>query len=282
MPTRSRALNYRHHFHAGNFADLVKHAALTAALKLLQADKAPLLVIDTHAGAGRYRLDHRSVVSGEAAAAKRLMMDPEAPPVFVPLKRAVDEDSRRFDHFVYPGSPLLIARALRPVDRLLAFELREDDHAALTEALRPFRAASAVRADGYAEAARSLQEARGRVLLLVDPPYERGDEYEQVVRLARAVLPDRAEVTALIWTPLKDLETLDRLARELEALGPSRGLVAEVRLQPLTDPLKMNGCAVVALNPPPGLESPLETACAWVAARLGGPEASTRLWRLEA
>ncbi len=261
---------------------MVKHAAFTAALKLLQDDAAPLLVMDTHAGAGRYKLDHRSVVSGEAAAAKRLMMDPDAPPVFAPLKRAVGEDSRRFDHFVYPGSPLLMARALRSADRLLAFELREDDHAALTDVLRPFRGASAVLADGYAETARRLREARGRVLLLVDPPYERGDEYEQVVRLVRSALRASAEVAMLIWTPLKDLETLDRFIRELEALEPRRGLVAETRLQPLTDPLKMNGCAIVALGDPPGLEQALQAACDWVAARLGGSEASARVWKLEA
>jgi 23S rRNA (adenine2030-N6)-methyltransferase len=142
-------VNYRHHFHAGNFADLVKHAIVTAALARLQQDAAPLLVIDTHAGAGAYALDPASLLEGEAAAAARLARTDDAPPAFARLRQVMEKESARAGTTVYPGSPLLVADALRPRDRLVACELRADDHAALAELLRGTAGAEAVRGDGF-------------------------------------------------------------------------------------------------------------------------------------
>ena len=87
-------------------------------------------------------------------------------------------------------------------------------------------------------------------------------------------------VAVLVWAPLKDLETLDRLVREVEALRPPPGFVAEVRLRPPLDPMRMNGCAVLLLNPPAGVEAGIADAGAWIATRLGEAGASHRLWSL--
>jgi 23S rRNA (adenine2030-N6)-methyltransferase len=278
-------VNYRHHFHAGNFADLVKHAALTEALALLQQDARPLLVIDTHAGAGAYELDFRAIREGEAAAAKRLGMAQDAPPVFDRLKRVMREEAARVQTPIYPGSPLLVSRALRRQDRLVACELREDDHGALAQRLRRVGGRSeALRVDGYAEAPKRLaQLAEGRALLLVDPPYERADDYGRASGLLGEALRLAPETTALLWAPLKDLETLDCLVRSIEAVRPAPiGFVAETRLRPPLDPMRLNGCAIVVLNDPPGLQQAVEAASAWVAGQLGDAGASAPVWRLGA
>ena len=278
-------MNYRHHFHAGNFADLVKHAALTEALALLQQDARPLLVIDTHAGAGAYELDFRSMREGEAAAAKRLSMAEDAPPVFDRLKRVMRDEAARVQTPIYPGSPMLVARALRRQDRLVACELREDDHAALVQRLRRLGGQTeALRVDGYAEAPQRLARlGDARALLLVDPPYERADDYGRAAALLGEALRLAPDTTALLWAPLKDLETLDHLARSIEAIRPApTGFVVETRLRPPLDPMKLNGCAIVVLNDPSGLQQAVEAAAAWVAAQLGEAGASAPVWRLGA
>lgn len=282
-------MNYRHHFHAGNFADLVKHAVLLAALARLARGGEPLLVIDTHGGAGAYRIDRNR--PGEGEAARRLLEDADAPEVFAPLKAAIGLEPGS-GALVYPGSPLLVARALRPGDRLVACELQPEQHALLADRLRGFGpAAEALLADGYSEAPARLGAATAgvRPLLLIDPPYERGDDYDRLAAVVEASLRARPGTVVLIWAPLKDLETLDRLVRNLEQVlprtavkgGEGGGFVAEVRLRPPRDPLRLNGCALVVLNPPAGLAEAAEAACAWVAGTLGEPDGRGRVWLLQ-
>jgi 23S rRNA (adenine2030-N6)-methyltransferase len=272
-------LNYRHQFHAGNFADLVKHAALLAALEQLQRDPAALHVIDTHAGAGAYDLAPEALERGEAVAARRLA-EGDAPPVFDLLKQAIGRASSE-KGFVYPGSPLLIAERLRPQDGFVACELRPDDHGALVARIGGDPRIELLQRDGYDEAAARLRGSRGRSLVLVDPPFERADDYARVVDLLGRGLGSAPRTVFMVWAPLKDLETFDRLLREVEALGPRAGLVAEVRLRPPLDPMKLNGCAMIVLNAP-ALAPALQAACSWVAGAFGSSGGGGRVWPLAA
>jgi 23S rRNA (adenine2030-N6)-methyltransferase len=273
-------MNYRHAFHAGNFADLVKHATLTLVLTRLMADPTPLTVIDTHAGAGGYDLTGEMARrSGEAAAGVlRLMETPDAPAAFDALKSAVRGMNPKGGVTAYPGSPRLIAAALRPGDRYLACELRDDDKALLAETLAGTKGAQALQADGYATAAAETPRS-GRVFVLIDPPFERGDDYRNIVGALGAVLAKNPAATVAVWLPLKDLETLDALLRGVEGTG-AKALVAEARLRPLLDPLKMNGCAMLIVGAPEGLEGPLNDVCRWVVERLGDAGGQARVWRL--
>lgn len=269
-------MNYRHAFHAGNFADLVKHAALLAMLRELTASPEPLTVIDTHGGAGLYDLEGEMALrSGEAAVGiGRLMADAGAPASLQLLKKVVaglnPNGLRR-----YPGSPVLAAEALRKADRVIACELRPDDYDSLRRSLATYPNAKALKGDGYALLRE--QTPGGRLLVLVDPPFERPDDYDQAAGALHAVLRRNSSATVAIWLPLKDLETFDAFLRELEAPG---ALVVEVRLRPLLDPMKMNGCALVIANPPPALEGPLREACKWIVETLGESGGEARLWRL--
>ncbi|MDE2488924.1 MAG: 23S rRNA (adenine(2030)-N(6))-methyltransferase RlmJ [Alphaproteobacteria bacterium] len=263
-------MNYRHAFHAGNFADLVKHAGLLQLLKVLTATGAPLRVIDTHAGRGLYDLrGPEARKSGEAEAGiMRLMADPAAPAGFAPLIAAVRSLNGTGPVARYPGSPLLISGALRPTDSYAAYELRADEAAALREVLKGRKNVLARSGDGY-EAAQSGAPPSGRVLMVIDPPFERADEYGRIIATAAAVRRRNRAAMLFVWLPLKDLATFDAFLGEFEDAIHGPALVFETRLRPLTDPMKMNGCALVLVGAPEEVADPIEQICRWTAVTLG-------------
>jgi 23S rRNA (adenine2030-N6)-methyltransferase len=274
-------LNYQHAFHAGNFADLLKHALLIAALDGLTRDAAPLTVIDTHGGAGVYDLrGPQATVSGEAAQGiGRLMAARDAPPALKALEAAVARLNRKGETRLYPGSPRLVADRLRPTDRLVACELRPDEAGRLRQALKGAKAEVLV-ADGFATAAARARPGQ-RLLALIDPPYERADDHARAAEAARAILRRNPSAMVLIWLPLKDLESFDGFLRRLEAPGLPPALVVEARLRPLDDPMRMNGCALVALNPPAGFEEAAAQVAAWVVGACGEAGGEARVWPLD-
>jgi 23S rRNA (adenine2030-N6)-methyltransferase len=276
-------VNYRHAFHAGNFADLLKHAILTRLLGDLTASGGPLTVIDTHAGAGLYDLsgsEARRTGEGRAGIG-RLMADPAAPAAFEALKAAVRRANAPGAVRYYPGSPVLIAEALRPRDRYIACELRPDDHAALKQVLPRELGAVALRIDGWAHAANAAPAAPQRLLLLIDPPFESGDDYHQTLHLTASVLSVNPAAVVAIWLPIKDLTTYDGFLGEMEDLPDGSPLwSAEVRLRPLTDPMRLNGCAMIVVNAPVGLAAHARLATAWVAREIGEAGAVGRVTAL--
>jgi 23S rRNA (adenine2030-N6)-methyltransferase len=275
-------LNYRHAFHAGNFADLVKHGALTLIADRLVSLPEPLLVVDSHAGAGLYDLGgEMAQKSGEAeAGVLRLMADSLAPEAFRPLKAAVLNANRNGVIRLYPGSPVLVADRLRRDDEYIGAELRPDDFALLGKTLASSRGcARAIGNDGFGLVKLRAGDAR-RLFVVIDPPFEQPDDYDRILEVLRPVLQRPRPATVLVWLPLKDLETFDSFLRGLEALDPASALVVEARLQPLTDPMKMNGCALVILNPPQGIEAPLQAITEWVVRAAGGAGGKAKLWKL--
>lgn len=272
-------LNYRHHFHAGNFADVQKHAILLQALASLTADPTPLDVIDTHAGAGVYDLrgDMAQRSRESEAGVAPLLSGPATPAAFAPLKAGVAALNEGGPSHLYPGSPWLIARALRAGDRYRGCELRPDDHGALAQCLIEMARTSgatlrAIMTDGFALADR-LERSGERTLLLIDPPYERGDDYARIAQTLGRAHAARPGLAALVWAPVKDLETFDALLRALEGLPFQQGWAAEVRLRPLRDPMRLNGSALIGLGLPipPGTDA----ICAWAAAAASTGEAGS-------
>ena len=269
-PAAGFVLNYRHAFHAGNFADLVKHAALLRLLAELTASGGPLTVIDTHAGRGLYDLGGEEAKrSGEAeAGVLKLRTARDAPPELAPLRKAVADLNGGGPMRRYPGSPWLIAESLRPGDRYIACELRAEEHEALRAVLKGRgEAVRTLNADGYAAAVAECPP-RGRVLVLIDPPFEKADDYARIVETLAALRRKNRYTQALIWLPIKDLETLDSFLRDLEDEVAAPTLVAEARVKPLSDPMRMNGCALVLVDGP-DLAAPFAAICSWAAQALG-------------
>ena len=276
-------MNYRHAFHAGNFADLQKHAIVLALLKALTAEDAPLSVIDTHGGAGAYDLGgDMAQRSGEAAAGiGRLLAADDVPAVFASLVAAVKALNGGGEGSLYPGSPLLVAGALRKTDRYTACELRPDDFDSLRRTLAPYAFAQAIKDDGYTTAvsrAGKGAKSEARTFVLIDPPFERPDDYAQIVATTRAVLAKDKRAVIAAWMPLKDLETFDAFMRAMETVTTD-ALAAELRLRPLTDPMKMNGCAMVMVGAPQSTEGAIAQITTWLAENLGDTGAKARIWR---
>jgi 23S rRNA (adenine2030-N6)-methyltransferase len=279
-------MNYRHGFHAGNFADLAKHAALLALLRDLRQGETPLLVVDTHAGAGAYDLsDPDFARSREAEAGIKALLGAEVSDSLKPLagyvraKNAAAGFSGRIG--LYPGSPLLVLDHQRPADDYVGCELREDDFALLKRRVEP--RGQAVREDGYDVAVEAADDDKD-LLYLIDPPFERGDDYVRIVDCLHDVLALRPDARALVWLPLKDLETWDAFLRHMERDLVEGDLVrapdilaSELRLRPLTNPMKMNGCALVSVNPPEGFAPQLEAIARDVASLFGEPGAMARI-----
>jgi 23S rRNA (adenine2030-N6)-methyltransferase len=271
-------LNYRHAFHAGNFADLVKHAALLWLLAQMQRDGESLQVIDTHGGSGLYDLrGPEARRSGEAeAGVMRLMAQAPSAAEMASLVQAVGEANAGGETWLYPGSPWLIARGLRPGDRYDVFEMQPDEHARLSALMASRRGVATHGADGFAGAVDRLAPG-ARHLVLIDPPFERADDYERSCDLAAEALARDPSAALLIWLPLKDLHTLDVFVRDLEdACEPAPLLIAEARMRPLEDPMKMNGCALALINPPEGAQGVLQAICEAVVA--GAPGGKAQVW----
>ena len=272
-------MNYRHAFHAGNFADLGKHAVLTQLMRLLTARPAPLTVIDTHAGAGVYDLAGVEAKRTGEAAVDVLMDAPDAPSVFDDLKAAVRRVNTKDQRRYYPGSPVLIADSLRARDVLLACELRPDDHNALKGALPRQAGAEVLAADGWAVATDRAPAAPASCLIFVDPPFERPDDHAQALSVAAKILRRNSGAVIVIWLPIKDFASFDDFLGRVEdtAAAGCSILVAETRLRPLADPMIMNGCALIVINPPTGLEAPARAAVSWVARTLGDDDGEGRV-----
>ena len=270
-------MNYRHSFHAGNFADLVKHALVLWLLERRQA-LGPVTVIDTHAGAGLYDLTGDAARSKEAeAGVARLMAAADRPPLIEALAAEVARLNPEGGARLYPGSPLVVAGRLRPVDRYVGFELNPPVLDLLEQALEPFPQAVGMGGDGYDQACSWAARAPG-AFVLIDPPFERPDDYHRAADTGAAVVRADPRAMVAIWTPLKDMETFDGFLRRLDQAGVKRVQAAEARMRPLTNPLKMNGCAMVLLNPPAGAAAAASEICGWAAERLGDAGARTEVW----
>jgi len=274
-------MNYRHAFHAGNFADLVKHAAVTRLMARLTLDPSPLLVVDTHAGAGLYDLgDEDQPRSKEAQEGIARLIGRDLPPEFAGLQAVVEKRNRPGEVRIYPGSPLLIAEALRRGDQYVGCELRPDDFARLGAVLRGTgHDARGLKADGYTIPVQAAEDETRRLFVLIDPPFEAPDDYVRIVETLAETFAARPDAVALVWLPLKDLETLDSFVRRFDDAGLPAATIAEARMRPLSNPMKMNGCALVGFNLPGGFAAELEAICAFVVSELGDPGGQARVWR---
>jgi 23S rRNA (adenine2030-N6)-methyltransferase len=267
-------MNYRHAFHAGNFADVTKHLALVSVLSHLKRKVAPFVVIDTHAGRGLYDLaGEEASRSGEAAAGIGRLLDltggPETLITYIELVRGLGHDR-------YPGSPLIAARLLRRQDRLVAIEKHPDDAAALDSVLAPHGRARVLHGDGYARLAALLPPPERRGLILIDPPYEASGEFAQAARAAADGCRLFATGIFLIWFPIKSASAADAFCGEVRLAGPRKLLRVDVAVD--GEPGKLNAAGLLIVNPPYGFSRDMEDSFRPIASRLGrGADARLRV-----
>ncbi|MSP50125.1 MAG: 23S rRNA (adenine(2030)-N(6))-methyltransferase RlmJ [Alphaproteobacteria bacterium] len=259
-------MNYRHAFHAGNHADVLKHATLARVLAYMLEKPKPFLFLDTHAGIARYDLDaEASTKTGEAEDGIKKLWDLDpAPPSLRPylaLVKRINREGLRW----YPGSPAIARLLMRPEDRIELFELHPEDAQALKRATAGDKRVTVSRADGYHALKAVLPPPERRGVILIDPPFEAKDEAEQVLKGISQALRRFATGTYLLWYPIKDRPPVDRLHEGLKATGARRQLVAELWINKPLSPMLLNGSGLVVINPPFKLENWLKEALAAMA-----------------
>ncbi|HEY1710057.1 MAG TPA: 23S rRNA (adenine(2030)-N(6))-methyltransferase RlmJ [Rhizomicrobium sp.] len=272
-------MNYRHTYHAGNFADVAKHLALVGVLLHLKKKDTPFAVIDTHAGRGLYDLSGSEAErTGEAKAGIARLRDlriEDAPP----LLAAYLEVARGWGETRYPGSPLIAARLLRPQDRLVAIEKHPDEFAALKRALQPYPRARAVGGDGYEQLPALLPPPERRGVVLIDPPYESENDFADAARAAATAIRKFATAILLIWFPVKAKAEADRFCGEVIAAGAGKALRVDIVVDnpPRDGKARLSSAGLLVMNPPYGFDTEMTRALDAIAPLLGSNGEVVRL-----
>lgn len=271
-------MNYRHHYHAGNFADVMKHAVLVQLARGMQRKDKGFLYLDTHAGGGSYDL-------AAASRGDTLERKPEHPDGIgrliapessgIPQSPALDEYLaliRAFDRQhtgstvaaalrYYPGSPWLVRALMRPQDRMALCEKHPDEYLALHAGFRSEPRVSTHELDGYTAIRAMLPPPEKRALVLIDPPYEAQDEYEKITQAVREALRRMPAATIAVWYPLTERARADAFLDRLAMLNPPPTFAAELAIagENAASAPKMRGCGMAVVNPPWQIDRTLRT-----------------------
>ncbi len=271
-------MNYRHAYHAGNFADVLKHAVMCWTVRYLQQKPAPLCLIDTHAGAGFYDLKGPlAEKTGEAQnGILRLAERSEIPLPLAPYLDAVRAANPGAAIERYPGSPLLMAALARPNDRVIACELHPEDGVALrASASRNMHIALG---DGYQTLSSFVPPLEKRGLVLIDPPFEEPDEFERLARAFIAAHRKWPTGVYVLWFPIKDRAEVERFHAELANAAIPK--LTTVSLD-VARPEGLSATGLILCNAPFTFEAEWRPALEWLTATLAqGPGPSSEIARL--
>ncbi|MGY3499045.1 23S rRNA (adenine(2030)-N(6))-methyltransferase RlmJ [Bradyrhizobium sp. USDA 4502] len=271
-------MNYRHAFHAGSFADVIKHIVLVRMLTYLQDKPAPFRVIDTHAGAGLYDLTSSEAQRGGEwlTGIARLMqarLSDQALPLIAPYLDIVRAFNPKGELKAYPGSPLIARALLRPQDRLTACEIEPTARKQLIDALRRDAQARVVDLDGWMALPAFVPPNERRGLVLIDPPFEAKDEFERLASAFTEAYAKWPTGSYLLWYPVKTRRATDELTRSVAAAAASsraagKCLRLEFSVAPQEAGAGLVSTGLLLVNPPwtlanelkiilPELEKPL-------------------------
>ncbi|MFC5440298.1 23S rRNA (adenine(2030)-N(6))-methyltransferase RlmJ [Rhodanobacter ginsenosidimutans] len=254
-------MNYRHAYHAGNFADVLKHTVLHALIESLQAKPAPFCYIDTHAGSGNYPLEgFEARKTGEHKDGITRLHPAEKVPALLQRWRAGvlsgegNEDGLKF----YPGSPLQVARLLRPNDSAQLCELHAEEATKLRHLLHRDPRMHVHQRDGYEALKALLPPKEKRGLVLIDPPYEAQEaEYKVIEQALKTALQRWPTGIYAVWYPIKLRSQVQPFLRGLQRIGARRVLRVELLVHPDDSPLRLNGSGMAILNAPWNLDDVL-------------------------
>lgn len=289
-------MNYRHAYHAGNFADVLKHVVLVACLEHLKKKPAPFRVVDTHAGAGLYRLDtSETEATGEwrdgigrlfdATEGGTASKGPFASlaPYLAEIVRANGAAGSPLT--VYPGSPVLTVGLLRAGDMLIANELHPEDNKTLTRHVGADRQVKVMALDGWIALKSTLPPPEKRGLVLIDPPFEQPGEFQRIAEGLKNGLDRFRPGIYLLWYPIKDIKPVQKFQRVIAEIAGHAHietvLAVDLFVRAPRHPEVLNGCGLLVVNPPHTLQRDL-TALGPALARLlqQGPDARLDVHRL--
>ncbi len=254
-------MNYLHHYHAGNFADVWKHALLIPLIRGLQRKEKGFLFLDTHAGRGSYDLE--SSLQGDTQERRpeypdgigRLWNAQNLDPVLATYLQTVKQFDRSRGNILetprfYPGSPRLAQLFLRPQDRLTACELHPAEFVGLEDEFFRQKGVMLQLLDGYTAIRASLPPIEKRALVLIDPPFEQQNEFGRILSALGDVYRRLPAATVAVWYPLTDRARSDDFLHEIRIARRSPAFTAELWIAGEYSPLKMRGCGLLLINPP--------------------------------
>ena len=269
-------MNYRHTYHAGNFADVVKHLVLTLVIEHLKLKATPFRVIDTHAGIGAYDLTADAAErTGEWRDGIGRLIGPDADPLppalelalkpYLDIVRAMNPPGslRR-----YPGSPRIARALLRPQDQLVVNELHPEDAAKLRSQFIRDAQTKVLELDGWTALKALLPPKERRGVILIDPPFEQPRELDRLLTGLDGALQRFATGIFLLWYPIKDRTPVATFHRQLIAAGHPKMLRVELLLNEPLDPERLNGCGLIVVNAPYQLDASLASMLTPLARRL--------------
>ncbi|RZA12000.1 MAG: 23S rRNA (adenine(2030)-N(6))-methyltransferase RlmJ [Lysobacteraceae bacterium] len=275
-------MNYRHAFHAGNHADVLKHVVALALCDALTAKPSPCFALDTHGGRGLYRLDGESAAkTGESLdGIARLVAEGPRDPAVQRYLASVRACRQQHGPHAYPGSPWLLAHALREQDRIAACELLPEEAAALKANFARDERVAVHQRDGYGAVKALLPPKAGdirfaRGLVLIDPPYEAQlEEFDLALAALREGLARWPQGMFALWYPIKQGRALHPFRRAAAALPAKSTLALELLVRPDDSPLRMNGSGMLLLNPPWQFDAAMRPTLQALRVALGEPGAS--------
>lgn len=270
-------MNYRHAYHAGNFADVLKHVVLTRIIAHYKLKDAPFRVIDTHAGPGAYRLDRdEPLKTGEwRDGIGRILAQPPAAAVAAHFEAyfAAIGNLTAPSLELYPGSPLVALRMLRPGDSLIANELHASDVVLLRQTLAGAANAKVLNLDGWLVPKSTLPPKERRAIILVDPPFEQAGEFDRLVDALAEGLRRFATGTFMLWYPIKDETAVARFQASVRAiaeqLASGRWLIVSLDVAPNSPATALHATGLAVINPPFTLASQCRTIMPYLARVLG-------------
>jgi len=271
-------MNYRHAFHAGNFADVAKHLGLICVLERLAAKAKPFSYFETHAGRGRYNIDGTEARrSGEAEQGiRRLAAGPQASGVigrYLDLVRSFQPGADTLS--IYPGSPLIAKRLLRECDRAQLCELQPAELRMLRQNVGDDRRFGIHQRDGYEALGALLPPTPRRGMVLIDPPYEQENEQQRLVPALESATRKWPVGIFMVWYPIKHRRDLRAFYRQLADAGFGSVLLAELMIRPDDSRARLNGSGLAFIRPPWQLDRSLASTWAELARRLGDDGART-------
>jgi len=273
-------MNYRHAFHAGNHADVLKHIVLTRLIALMSRKEQPFAYLDTHAGLGLYDLQgDQATRTGEyLEGVARLWGRKDLPVMTADYMQVLHKMNPDGQLRYYPGSPELARRTTRAHDRVLLNEKHPEDGVMLKANMKGDRRVAVHLGEGWPVPRALLPVAEKRAVMLIDPPFEKLDEMQRCVESLKDAISRMRQTVVAIWYPIKDKRQLRRFYQDLAASGAPKLLQVELFVHPLDTPNSLNGSGLAIANPPWGLEEELRELLPWLAKTLGQTQGG---WQME-
>ena len=259
-------LSYRHSYHAGNHADVLKHIVLTLCIESLKEKEKPFLYLDTHSGAGRYLLkSEHSVKTGEYLSGINLLWQQSNIPELLNTYISV---LRRYNPFeqikYYPGSPLIAKQLLREQDKLNLTELHPTDYPLLKQEFSKDKRTKVLREDGFAQLKSKLPPLSRRGIILIDPSYEIKDDYQKIPAALFKAYKRFATGIYLIWYPVVSRTQTQKMIDNIVNLGIKRISQFELAIKPDNNQKGMTASGMIVINPPWKLHEKMQTIMPWL------------------